>query len=167
MSFTMTVQGIANNVQAILEASNIFATVVPAPPEMTAYGVDVNGNPLEKIVFNGYPSVAHYYNGHQNEYATVKDNRRIIPYVVDIVLVTPSTMNNINRHKAINKMADDITALFDSTYDLSSTALGLSKACDQLRPAGAELSRVMTSDGDGILLTFTLYCMADIQFRNL
>ena len=55
---------------------------------------------------------------------------------------------------------------FDQSIDLSSTSLGLSRACDIMRPAPGSLEPVETDTGRGLKMTIRLFCEADITFRN-
>lgn len=148
----MTIQGIKTNVQVLLENTNEFVTVLPHPPSQEAD-------------FNGYPSAAHYYSDTENNYATVSQNRRVIEYVVELYLVTNEETSLATEFTEAYDLIDRIIQMFDESIDLSNSALGLARACDNVRPAPGELQRIDTKEGTGLMMTIRLFCEADISFR--
>lgn len=151
MSNVMTIQGIKTNVQALLEDSDYFVDVTAAPQDGT-------------VKFTGYPSVSHYYNNTENDFATVSQNRRVITYDVMMYLVTPEGTNIETEFSQAYTLLDNVVALFDATKDLSDSSLGLSPACDIMRPATGSIMRVDTSEGTGLELNVRLYCETDVAF---
>lgn len=150
----MTISGIKDNVQALLVASDYFVDVQPAPQKGDEYS------------FSGYPSVSHYYADTQSDFATVSQNRRVIEYVVEIILVTDQETDVETEFAEAYDLIDNVMQLFDETIDLSSSSLSLSRACDIMRPAPGELLPAMTNKGEGLLMTIRLFCEADTRFRN-
>ena len=149
----MTIQGISDNVDALLKASDLFEDVEAAPQEG------------DQMVFSGFPSVSHYYSGTDSDYSTNTQHRRSITYTVEAVIVSPDTVTPVQRFKDAYKLADDVIQLFDASRDLSSSELNLTRACDILQPVPGELMRVATNHGDGLMITITLVCTADVAHR--
>lgn len=149
----MTIQGIATNVQALLQSTALFKTVLSAPP-------------TDEVNFAGYPSACHYYTDAQSDYATVSQNRRVFQYTVELYIVAndDTTETQLFTNEAY-PLIDAIMQLFDASIDLSSQTLGLARACDILRPTPSRLERVTTPDGNGLMMTIHLFCEADIAFR--
>lgn len=142
----MTIAGIQTAVQALLVSTNKFSTVLGAAP-----------NSVED--FAGYPSAAHYYVDTQSDYATVSQNRRVITYAVDLYLVTNEATTLQEEFDQGYAHIDDVIQLFDESNDLNN-------ACDIMRPAPGQLVRVTLPEGTGLRMTITLYCEADVTFRN-
>lgn len=148
----MTITNISTNVQTLLEDLDWLVTVLPHPPE-------------KDDQFAGYPSVAHYYSSTENNYATVSQNRRVIEYIVELYLVTPMTTEPADEFSQMYNHADNLIQMFDESIDLSSTSLGLPKACDIMRPVPGSLERITTNEGTGLMMTIRLVCEADVNFR--
>lgn len=151
----MKIVTISDNVQALLVDSGLFVTVQPSPQESEA----------TEVVFDGYPSVSHYYNGTASDFATTTQNRRAITHTVEIFLVTPDSVDVEQEFRQAYEMTDKVLDIFDRSIDLSSPDLGLPRACDVLRPVPAEPMRVSTNHGDGLMVTINLVCEADISYR--
>jgi hypothetical protein len=155
----MNITNISTNVQAILESSDVFAVVdevkqvIPAPQEG------------ESIQFDGYPAAFHYYENTESNPATVSQNRRVINYTVQIVIVTPDTVTSTEEFATAYSTIDTLIQKFDESRDLSIEG-SLPRACDIMRPVPGELTRVSTNLGDGLMATIRLACEADIKFRN-
>lgn len=151
----MTINGIKTNVQALLVGSGLFSanSVQPAPQEG------------DSVLFDSYPAVSHYYHATTSDFATVSQNRRVIEYYVEIYLVTSETDSRVEFQKMYD-LSDAVIQLFDNSRDLSSTSLGLTRACDIARPAGGEIMRVNTNDGVGLMMTIRLYCESDVAFNG-
>lgn len=149
----MTIKGIRDNVQALLTASDYFVSVIPAPQKGEAYN------------FTGYPSVSHYYRDTQSDYATVSQNRRVIEYVIEMVLVVNKATDVVTEFDEAYTLVDDVIQLLDESIDLSSAALSLTRACDIMRPAPGELLPTQTNKGEGLVMTIRLFCEADVRFK--
>lgn len=149
----MKIVNISDNVQALLEHSDLFATVLPAPQEG------------DTVVFGGYPSVSHYYDGTASDFATSTQNRRAITHTVEIFLVTPDSVSIVQEFRQAYEMTDKVLDIFDKSINLSSSELNLKRACDILRPVPAKPMRVSTNHGDGLMVTIDLVCEADISYR--
>lgn len=150
---SMTITGIRNNVQALLEDTGKFATVL-------------SHEPTDDVKFAGYPSASHYYAGSESGYATVSQNRRVYEYVVELYLVTNEATTAETEYGEVYALIDDIVQMFDESIDLSSSALSLSPACDIMRPTPSDLQRVRLDEGPGFVATIRLFCESDISFRN-
>jgi hypothetical protein len=150
----MTIKGISDNVQALLEDTDSFVTVLPGPPEADSD-------------FAGYPSAAHYFTGAENEYATVSQNRRRVNYVVELYIVPDSstTFTTMMSTEAY-PLLDSIIQMFDESQDLSSDTIPLSRACDIMKPAPGRIARIETKEGDGVMITIDLFCEGDSQVVN-
>jgi hypothetical protein len=148
----MTIDNIADNVQTILENMS--------DPEF----VDVLDHPQEENAqFNGYPSVSHFYERTESNYATVSQNRRVINYLIFVYVVTPEDEGAILRRTY--NIVDKIVQRFDETTDLSDSELNLSRACDIMRPVPGEMGKITTDKGTGYLAEIRLFCEADVTFR--
>lgn len=147
----MNITGISTNVQALLEASDLFVDVLPAPQEG------------EEVKFTGYPSVSHYYNGTASDFATNTQNRRAITHTVELFLLTPDTVSIEDQFAAAYTMTDQVLNIFDQSIDLHTDTLP--RACDILRPVPADMLRVTTNQGEGLMVTINLICEADISYR--
>jgi len=151
----MSITKIKDNVQALLTATDYFVTVLPAAPSQQAD-------------FAGYPSACHYYIDTASDYATVSQNRRVIEYIVEMYLVTPTTVTLSDQFAQAYKLLDDVIDMFDHTIDLSEglgTTLGLTRACEVMRPAPGTMTRVTINDGPGLMLEIRLFCEIDKSFR--
>lgn len=156
---SMNITNISNNVQAILSAMDKFVDVIASPPE--EYDED------QPLKFTGYPSAMHYYENTDSSPATVTQNRRVIFYTVQIVMVIPSNANLTPAQKMLKAYAiiDDVIQKFDESRDLSTDTLP--RACDIMRPVPGDLERISTTDGQGLMMTIRLACEADIAFLSL
>lgn len=154
----MNISGISTNVQTLLEGMNdpdpTFKTVLAAPP-------------TQESDFEGYPSASHYYTNAESNYATVSQNRRVIEYVVELYIVPNTDTPLATALTEAYALSDRVMDMFDHSIDLSSTDLGLSPACDIMRPTPGTLERIETNEGDGFMMTLRLYCEGDITYRNL
>jgi hypothetical protein len=139
----MTITGIRDNVQTLLEATDEFVTILKAPPR--------EGGDLE-----GYPAAIHYYNGTENDYATVSQNRRVINYAVDIILKADTATSAETELGEMYALADSIIQMFDTSNRLNA-------ACDFLHPAPGDLERIQIGEGVGLKFTVNLYCRRDIS----
>jgi len=148
----MTIQGIRTNVQALLESSELFTTVLPHPPK-------------EDTNFGGFPSSCHYYDNTDPQYATVTQNRRVIQYTVELYMIQPKNVTPETEYQEAYDLIDSVIQLFDESIDLSSQTIPLARACDLMRPAPGEMQRVTTPEGDGLMCTIRLFCEADVSFR--
>lgn len=160
MAVSMTIKKISQNIQSLLESlkgesnENVFVTVLSSPPE-------------SENSFNGYPAASHYYVNTDPTYATVSQNRRIIEYLVEIYVVSDkATKMEDLLVDELYPLADRVIQMFDESIDLSNSSLGLTKACDIMRPAPADITRIATEEGDGWQINVRLFCEADITFRN-
>lgn len=149
----MTIQGISDNVQALLVDTGKFVTVLDWEPEKTSD-------------FAGYPAASHYYVDTENDYATVSQNRRVIEYLVQIVLMGDEDTTPSDLKTQMYGLMDDIVQMFDETRDLSSSSPSLARACDIMRPAPGNLTKIVTNEGAGLLGEIRLYCEKDVTFRN-
>jgi hypothetical protein len=140
----MTIAGISTAVHTILEDSNKFVTVLDHAPE-------------QENDFEGYPSVSHYYQGTQADYATVSQNRRLVEYTIELYLVTNAS-DNSTQLSEMYTLADEVIDLFDKSIDIND-------ACDLMRPAPGQLYRRSTKEGMGYAFTIQLFCESDIAFR--
>lgn len=161
----MTITGIKDNVQALLEALTwttadgeiSLNTVLPHPPS-------------QESDFAGYPAAAHYYVDAEGNYATVSQNRRVLQYVVELYLVTNGETDIETELNEAYALTDAVMQMFDESIDLSE-GLGktltpaLTRACDIMRPVQGPLERVTTNTGEGLLMTIRLFCEADVRFR--
>jgi len=148
----MNIATISTNVQAILDNLAWTNTVLPHPP-------------AKNTDFNGYPSIAHYYQNTDSNYATVTQNRRTIEYVVELYLVTNEATTVAQEFAEMYIHTDNLIQTLDESIDLSSTALGLARACDIMRPVPGELARITTNEGEGLMMTIRLLCTADVSFK--
>ena len=152
----MTITKIKENVQALLVATDYFVTVLPGAPE-------------QESDFAGYPSASHYYTTTDNAYATVSQNRRIIEYVIDMYIVAPAAVSLADEYSRAYTLIDNVIDMLDKTIDLSEglgVTIGLTEACDIMRPAPGNLMRVTTGEGDGLMLSIRLFCESDVSFRS-
>jgi len=149
----MTITGVSDNVQALLEATDKFTNVFPHEP-------------TDETKFTGYPSAAHYYMNTESSYATVSQNRRILEYIVELYMQVDAATTEADRYKEAYTLIDSIVQTFDESIDLSSDTIPLAKACDIMRPAPGELQQIKLDDGIGFVATIRLFCESDITFRN-
>ena len=149
---SMTITGVRNNVQALLEASDKFVAVLAHEP--------AEGD------INGYPSVAHYYVDAESNFATVSQNRRVLEYVVEIYMLTNAATSGDDEFKEAYALVDDVMQMFDESIDLSSPTIPLTRACDIMRPTPSTLQRINLPEGPGFVATIRLFCESDITFRN-
>lgn len=148
----MTITGISTNVQAIISSLSWVVDCLPQEPEG-------EGD------FSGYPSVCHYYTDTESNYATVSQNRRVIEYIVELYLITPSGTSSATELSEMYTHIDNLVQTLDESIDLSDTGLGLSPACDIMRPVPGTLERIKIKDGTGRMMTIRLFCEADVSFR--
>lgn len=146
----MTITGIRDNVQALLVNMGEFVDVIPHPED-------------DDHQFNGYPSVTHFYEESENNYATVSQNRRVNRYTV-YIYVKPG--DNEDAYERGEELMDKVIQMFDESIDLSSTALNLGRACDIMRPSPGAMTKDQTSAGEQVICEITLYCESDMTFRN-
>ena len=114
------------------EGDSLFVDVLPHPP------TDDQGND-----FAGFPSVTHFYDGTQSDYATVTENRRDVIfaiYVYGIWQDKPLADQYVLAHRYMDAIIDAL----DQSEDLGIDQL-------MLRPVPAELRRVATDRGTGIM----------------
>lgn len=162
----MEITKISDNVQALLESTDYFVSVIPGPPEGAR--VDEDGNLiLADNSFEGYPSASHYYVDTVGDYATVRQNRRVIQYIVELYIVpgNNTAFKDLLRTDSY-PLIDNVMNLFDQSIALGNSDLDLTPACDILKPAPGRLDPVQTPEGKGVMMTITLYCEADVTFRN-
>lgn len=148
----MTINEIKNNVQALLNSTGSFSTVLSAPP-----------NAQES--YAGYPAASHYFVAADSDYATVTQNRRRYEYLIEIIVMTTEATPTSTELNQIYTLTDSIVQLLEESIDLSSTALGLTKACDIMKVSPADLTRITTNEGVGLMMTVRLFCEADMAFR--
>lgn len=148
----MTITGIRNNVQSLLTNTTKFVTVLNHPP-------------AQESDFAGFPSACHYYVDAESNYATVSQNRRVYEYVVELYIVTDATTTSEVEFGEAYALMDSIMQMFDESIDLSSTTLGLARACDIMRPTPSTLERITTKEGEGLMMTLKIYCTADVSFK--
>lgn len=151
----MKILNISNNVQALLEHSDLFVEVEPAPQDEESTQVE----------FEGYPSVSHYFSGATSEIATTSQNRRALTHTIEVFVVSAKLVSRAEQLQKVYDITDKVMDIFDKSRDLSSAELNLPRACDLLRPAPAEPMRVSTNHGDGWMVTINLVCEADISNR--
>lgn len=149
----MTIQGISTNVNALLASTNKFDCIL-------------SGYPTNESDVTSYPAAIHYYADGEAQYATVSQNRRVYEYMVDIILVVPTTVSASTQFSQAYALIDEVINLFDQSIDLSSSTLSLSRACDIMRPAPGSLEPIETDTGKGLKMTIRLFCEADITFRS-
>lgn len=148
----MTISGISENIHTILTDSDLYVSVLAAPP-------------TEDDNFSGYPSASHFFVGAESEYATVSQNRRRYEYVIETYLVTNSDTPTATELAEIYDLTDSLVQLLEESQDLSSASLGLIRACDMMRVSPSVLERVQTPEGTGLRLAVRLFCESDISFR--
>jgi hypothetical protein len=153
----MTINGIKSNVQALLEETDYFVSVLPHAPK-------------EDTTFNGFPSVCHYYDNTDPDYATVSQNRRVIQYTIELYFNDTTGTDPVQQYDEIYATVDDTIQMLDESVDLSE-GLGktitpnLPHVCDFMRPAPGELVPVITPEGTALMCTIRLFCGADVSFR--
>ena len=149
----MKITDISNNVQTLLSniADPSLVTVLPYPQDETNN-------------FDGYPSATHFYTGTESDYATATQNKTIYKYSVFVYVFTNEDQAGLYT-RAYNLM-EDIVQMFAESIDLSSTVLGLARACDFLRPALGEMGTFTTGQGTGIVGEINLFCSADKTYRT-
>ena len=160
MAVEMTIKKISENVGVLLQnlknLDNItdFVTVLPAPPDKEAD-------------FAGYPSASHYYGNTQSDYATVSQNRRVIEYIVELYIIgnKNTVLSDLLQNEAY-PLLDRVIQMFDQSVDLSNTGLGLTRACELMRPTPGTIERIETNEGKGWSMQISLFCEADITFRD-
>lgn len=148
----MNITDISTNVQALLENTDDFVTILAHPPK-------------DDTDFAGFPAVCHYYSTAESNFATVSQNRRVYEYVVELYLQTDASTTPTTEYREAYALTDATMQMFDETIDLSSTALGLTRACDIMRPTPSELLPVQTNQGVALQMRLRLYCEADVSFR--
>jgi hypothetical protein len=144
----MTITGIKDNVQALLDNMGDFVTVLPCPP-------------TETDNFSGYPAASHYYENTDPQYATVSQNRRAIQYLVELYIVPDKETTEATLFGEAYELIDKTIQMFDESRDLSNVGLSLPRACDMLRAAPSSLERISTAEGDGLMMTIRLTCEGD------
>jgi len=149
----MNIKGISDNVQALLNAMTDpdFVEVIPAPESSSQS-------------FTGYPSATHFYQSTDSSYATVTQNRRVIRYSVYIYLINNET--EVEQWTRMCNIVDKVIQMFDESVDLSSSVLGLTKACDIMRPVPGEIGKFSLNKSSGLVGEINLFCEKDITFRN-
>lgn len=151
----MTIAGISANVDALLKSMTNFDSASV-----------LNHAPDDNETFGSYPAVAHYYTGTDPSYATVSQNRRVVDYIVEVYLIPDKATDGSTVFNDMYALVDDVLNKFDKSQDLSDSVTPLTRACDIMRPAPAQLERVETNEGVGLMCTIHLYCEADITFTN-
>lgn len=147
MSVNMTIIGVSGAVQTLLNGLSDpdFVNVIPAPES-------------EDSKFTGYPSARHFYQGTEPSYATVTQNRRVIEHSVFIYLLYVGKTEEEKWANATDKL-DKVIQAFDESVDLNG-------ACDIMRPTPGRLSKVSVANGEALVAELTLYCEADLTFRD-
>ena len=147
MSVSMTIVGISDAVQTILNGLTDpdFVDVIAAPES-------------ENSKFSGYPSARHFYIGTESSYATVTQNRRVIQHTVFVYLLFVGKTEAEKWRNATGTL-DKVIQKFDESIDLNG-------ACDIMRPAPGQLSKIDTQAGEGLIAEINLFCESDMTFRN-
>lgn len=115
-----------------LDSEALFVDVLPHPP------TDDQGND-----FVGYPSVSHFYDGTQSDYATVTANRRDVIFSIYIYGIWQDK-KLAAQYALAHRYMDAVLDALDKSDDLGINQL-------MLRPVPGELRRVATDRGTGLM----------------